>query len=182
MKNNPKPKQPIPDSTKLVFLIGMPGVGKTFWGEQIAQKLELPFVDLDIFVATEENASISALFATYGEKGFREREQTQLKKLIKKTTSAAIIACGGGTPCYGDNMQLLKNAGTVIYLQAHVPLLLEHLSRSNEARPLLNNRGDLGAYLSDLLKKREPFYTQANHILQTKDISLATFTKIISHA
>ena len=181
MNENPNSKPLVPDSGKLVFLVGMPGAGKTYWGEQVAHKLGFAFVDLDAAIVSAESASISALFATYGEGGFREREQTQLKRLIKDTRYNTIIACGGGTPCYANNMQLIKNAGIVIYLQSDIQLLLAHLSQNKEVRPLLNNRGDLGIYLSGLLKKREPFYGQAHHILQTKDISVATFAKIIPH-
>jgi shikimate kinase len=166
---------------KNIFLVGMPAVGKTYWGEKIAAELKLPFIDLDVFVADQEKASVSALFAMYGEKGFREREEKYLKKIIKTTEPVTIIACGGGTPCFGDNMKLMKDAGVVIYLQANTALLLQHLEAETEARPLLNNRGDLGTYLADMLEKRRSFYEQAHHILQMGDISRATFEQIISH-
>ncbi len=166
---------------KNIFLIGMPAVGKTYWGEKIAAAYKFPFFDLDVFIAEQEKASVSALFATYGEKGFREREEKQLKKIIKTAVPITIIACGGGTPCFGDNMKLMKDAGTVIYLHADTALLLKHLETATEARPLLNNRGDLGTYLNDLLEKRRHFYEQAHHILQMGDISLTNFAKIIDH-
>ena len=181
MKNNPVPEFRGAHSAKLVFLVGMPGAGKTYWGEKIAAARKVPFVDLDIFIAEQENASIPALFAMYGENGFREREQRHLKKAIGAAKYDIVVACGGGTPCFGDNMKIMLDAGTVIYLESDVALLLKHLKESTEVRPLLNNRGELGAYLEDLLKKRARFYEQANYILQVKDISLATFAKIISH-
>ncbi len=182
---DPNPKsaaETAPARIKLLFLVGMPGVGKTYWGNEVAHELGLNFVDLDNFIAAGENASIPALFATYGEKGFREREQAQLKKLIKSLSTNTIVACGGGTPCYSNNMAIIKDAGTAIYLKADIPTLLDQLSRSSEARPLLKNRGNLGTYLASLLETRKVFYNQANHILQTKDISVATFAKIISNA
>ena len=169
-----------PNTVKLIFLIGMPAVGKTYWGNKIALEYKMPFIDLDVFIAEQEKASISALFAMYGENGFREREQKYLKKIIT-TFTATIVACGGGTPCFGDNMELMKQAGTVIFLQADIPGLLDNLKNSDELRPLLNNRGDMSVYLQDLLDKRKKFYEQAHHIFQTKDISLTTFAKIISH-
>ena len=174
-------KSTITKSTSNIFLVGMPAVGKTYWGEKIAAAYNLPFVDLDVFIAEQEQASVSALFATYGEKGFREREEKHLKKMIKTAVPVTIIACGGGTPCFGDNMKLMKEAGTVIYLQADTALLLKHLETATEARPLLNNRGDLGTYLADMLEKRRSFYEQAHFILQTTDISLSTFEQIINH-
>ncbi len=164
-----------------IFLIGMPAVGKTYWGEKIAARYKLPFIDLDVFIAEQEKASISALFATYGEKGFREREEKYLKKVIKTAVPGTIIACGGGAPCFADNINLMKGAGAVIYLQAETALLLKHLENATETRPLLNNRGDLGVYLADMLEKRKSFYEQAHHILQMADISISTFEQIISH-
>ena len=165
---------------KLIFLTGMPAAGKTYWGNKIAQQYQLQFTDLDVFIAEKEAASIQALFAMYGENGFREREHMYLKQIIHKTKEDTIIACGGGTPCFNDNMGLMKKAGIVIYLQADVAYLLQHLKESEEVRPLLNNRGDLSVYLAEMLKKRKGIYEQANYILPTKDISLTTFDEIIS--
>ncbi len=169
------------DAVKLIFLIGMPAVGKTYWGNKIADEYKLPFIDLDVFIAEQEKASIAALFAMYGENGFREREQKYLKKVITTTGELTIISCGGGTPSYADNMELMKQSGVVIYLQSHIAWLLENIKKSNEIRPLLNNRGDLAVYLKEMLDKRKKFYDQAHHILQTQDISLTTFAKIIDH-
>jgi len=168
------------DAAKLIFLVGMPAAGKTYWGNKIALEYKMPFTDLDVFIAEQERASISALFAMYGENGFREREQKYLKKIIA-TFTATIVACGGGTPCYSDNIELMKQAGTVIYLQVDVPGLLNNLKKSDEVRPLLNNRGDMSVYLQDMLDKRKKFYEQAHHIFQAKGISLSTFGKILSH-
>jgi len=168
------------NSPKLIFLVGMPGAGKTFWGEKIKSEYALEFIDLDVYVAQMERASISALFAQYGENGFREREHKQFRKLVANITVDTVIACGGGTPCFHENMQLMKDAGRVIYLQADVPDLLNNINNSGEIRPLLKGRADVGAYLDDLLQKRKRFYEQAHHILQTKNISLITFDEIIN--
>ncbi len=166
--------------SKLIFLVGMPAAGKTYWGEKIAHKYKLQFLDLDRYVATQERASIPALFAQYGEKGFRERENKHLARFIETVAEDTIIASGGGTPCFLENMQLMKNAGTVIFLDTEMPALLQRITDDTEVRPLLNKRADLGGYLKDLLGKRKPFYEHAHHILHTKDISLTTFDQIIS--
>ncbi len=180
MKATPEPQQLNADSPKLIFFIGMPAAGKTFWGEKIAAAHHILFIDLDLFVAEQEKASIPALFAQYGENGFREREHKHLKKLIDSIATDAVVACGGGTPCFNENMELMKSAGTVIYLNADIPYLVHNISNSEEIRPLLKGRGDMSIYLEGLLKKRKHFYEQAHHILQTKDISLITFDEIIS--
>ena len=169
----------MPDA-KIIFLIGMPAVGKSFWGDRIAQAYSLQFTDLDLSISQEEQASIAALFAKYGETGFREREQKYLKKIIRNVTADTVVSCGGGTPGYADNMQIMKAAGTVIYLMADTRYLLNNLKNSNEIRPLLNGRGDMSIYLNDLLQKRKNIYEQAHHILHAEDISLITFDKIIT--
>lgn len=165
--------------SKLIFLIGMPAAGKTYWGKQVAEGYGLQFIDLDAFVAEQEQASVAALFAMYGEAGFRERERKCLEKVIKGAGGNTIISCGGGTPCFADNMKLMKNAGTVVYIEAGVPLLLDRLKDSDEVRPLLRGRADLAAYLQELLDKRKLFYEQAHFILQSANISLTTFAEII---
>ena len=166
---------------QLVFVVGMPAVGKTYWGKRMAKEFNRPFADLDVFIGEQEQASVPALFAMYGEGGFREREEKYLKQLIQEAEAGTIIGCGGGTPCYKDNMQVMKNAGTVVYLQADTAILLEHLAASDEVRPLLNNRGDAGVYLEGLLQKRKSYYEQSHFILQIADISRSTFAKILTH-
>jgi shikimate kinase len=168
------------DHAKLIFLVGMPAAGKTYWGDKIAAAHKFHFIDLDLFIAEQEKASISALFAKYGENGFREREHKHLKKLIDTAITGTVIACGGGTPCFHDNMQIMKSAGTVLYIRAEIPVLVEHLNESTEVRPLLNNRGDLPVYLEGMLHKRKGFYEQAHFILDTKTISIANFDEILS--
>ena len=79
---------------KRFFLIGMPAAGKTYWAVKLADKYALQFIDLDTFIVEQAKASISALFATYGENGFRERETKYLSKAIKMSTENTIIACG----------------------------------------------------------------------------------------
>jgi shikimate kinase len=150
----------------ILFLIGMPAVGKTYWGNKIARQYNLPFIDLDTFIEEQERMSIIDLFAVHGEKGFREKEHSYLGRIIAHNTRPLILAAGGGTPCFYDNMAQLKNAGTVVYLRADISYLL-------------NGRPDIGLYLEEMLKTREPVYGQAHYILDVKNISLVTFDKII---
>ena len=168
----------MPENT-MIFLTGMPAAGKTYWGLEIARAHGLLFVDLDYFIIKEEQASMQALFAQYGEAGFRERETKHLKTVIANAATKTVVACGGGTPCFGDNMQLMKAAGTVVYLEADVPTLMFNLDTSDDVRPMLQNRGNLALYLENLMRQRKSFYEQAHHILQTKNITLTTFDKII---
>ena len=162
-----------------IFLIGMPASGKTYWGQEISRKYQLTFSDLDNYVSTHEQASIPALFAQYGERGFREREEVGLKSLIATTIRNTIIATGGGTPCYSNNMQLMLDTGVVIYLEADISYLLENLKKTEDNRPMLNGRKNLSEYLTGLMDARVSTYKKAHYILRTKDISLANFDEII---
>jgi shikimate kinase len=172
-------EQSLPNSGKIIFLIGMPGVGKTTGGNKMAIRHGLSFVDLDTMIEQGEGKTIAELFEQDGESGFRKLERSYLEDIIKVTTTDTIIACGGGTPCFYDNMQVMKDAGTVIYLQADIPYLLNSLIETTAARPLLNNLDDLAAYLAHTLQQRKAIYEQAHHILRIEDISLATFDEII---
>ena len=164
----------------VIFLIGMPGAGKTHWGRIVAKEYDWQFTDLDKYISEQEKASIPALFASYGENGFRERESKCLARLISGIKEPMIVACGGGTPCFAGNMQLMQEAGIVVYLESGIGTLLQNLEQSEEVRPLLKGRGDMAEYLKKMLKQREKYYQQANYILDTKFISLITFEEIVS--
>ncbi len=169
---------PNPANTRL-FLVGMPGAGKSYWGNHLALALNWHFIDLDNYISLQEKASISALFASYGEKGFREREQKYLSEILKVAELPLVIACGGGTPCFFNNMELMKNNGIVVYLDLSIDELLERLNSSTEVRPMLKGRGDIATYITKMLKERKVFYEQAHHILHSQFISITTFEKII---
>jgi shikimate kinase len=173
------PSHQIPNPTKLVFLIGMPGVGKTYWGEKLASQYRLDFIDLDAYISSKENQSIPALFEKYGEPGFRKLETEHLHTIITSVKNCTIVACGGGTPCFNNNMETMKTTGIVTYLEGDIPVLLENLKQDGTERPLLKGNGIEGI-LAGLQAGRTPFYRQAHYILPAKSISLSTFEKIIA--
>jgi shikimate kinase len=168
-------------SNKLIFLIGMPGVGKSYWGGNLAHHLKVPFADLDAVIRTEQHKTIGEIFKEVGEDGFRKIEQATLRSTIDSLPDGGIISCGGGTPCFFDNMQQMKAAGVVIYMAADAQYLSQNLERSTDYRPLLYKENALQQQLGELLSVRESFYKQAHHILLVKDISLATFDKILNY-
>jgi shikimate kinase len=164
---------------RIIFLIGMPGAGKTYWGGQIAAAYGLDFVDLDKYTSEQEKASVQAIFASYGEAGFREREHKCLVRLIRHLTAGTVVACGGGTPVYQHNMQLMLNSGVVVYLKARTDLLVRRLKNSDEVRPLLRGKPDVGAYLDALMEVRGSIYERASYILDANSISVVTFAEIV---
>ena len=164
----------------MVFLIGMPGVGKTYWGKRLAEHLGVDFIDLDTYIEKKEKAPIATLFEIDGEEGFRDKEQQYLQRIILTAADDAVVACGGGTPCFYNNMDSMLANGTVIYLQANITYLTNNLDKENGRRPLLAN-GNLEPKLKGLLQKREEDYLRAPYILQTENISLTTFDKILNN-
>lgn len=100
----------------LYFLIGFMGAGKTTLGKRLARQAALPFIDLDVYIETNSGKSISALFAAIGETAFRALEREALERLTAThEAQSAIISCGGGTPCFNDNMAWMNDHGTTIY-------------------------------------------------------------------
>lgn len=164
----------------LIFLIGMPGAGKSYWGRLVAQRFQLPYTDLDRYITDRERLPVPELFAQFGEIGFRERERKYLLQLINKARPQSIIACGGGTPCYLNNMELMRQSGVTIYIKAEVATLLENMQCSIVLRPLLRDREDKPAFLAALLAERRKYYEQAQYILPVENISMATFEQILS--
>src|SRR5688572_14636881 len=95
-----------------IFLIGFMGAGKTYWGKQLAEHWDLPYYDLDEVIVAEEEMAVSDIFSTKGEDYFRERESAILRGLVKQ--ERFLISCGGGTPCFQDNMDFMNENGTTI--------------------------------------------------------------------
>ncbi len=140
----------------------------------------MPATDLDKYIVHKEQSGIAELFTKHGEAWFRQREHEYLKSLVSEAKPGTVIACGGGTPCYMGNMQLMNDAGVTVYLEASTAHLLKNMRFTLEMRPLLRDREDINAFLESLLEQRLPFYRQAQYILQTEYISLANFDQIIA--
>ncbi len=164
----------------LLFLTGYMGSGKSTLGEKLASKLNYGFIDLDKFIESEYHQTIPQIFATKGESEFRAMEHNSLKKIIEKDN--VIIACGGGTPCYYNNMELMNNNGITVYIKMSVDTLISRLLLAKEKRPLIENKTEpeLRAFVSRQLEKREDFYHQAQYTVKGKDLNvdeLASFVK-----
>lgn len=165
----------------MIFLIGMPGTGKTYWAKKIADAYDHELIDMDAYITKKEKTEIATLFEIEGEEGFRKMENMYLERIIAAAADNTVVACGGGTPCFYKNMQMMLDAGQVVYLQSTTEQLVNNLKNDTTVRPLLKNKTNLAAYLDKLLEERKEDYELAQHILQTEDISLTTFEKIIAH-
>jgi len=162
-----------------LFLIGMMGTGKTYWCKKLAKKLKVGGYDLDFLIESNEERSIAEIFAESGEVYFRRTESKMLHWFKEK--KAFVLATGGGTPCYHENMQWMNEQGITIWIDESVDTLLQRLKPEKEHRPLIKDLSDeeLKQFLTEKLVQRYPFYHQATYHLKGDAISDAGFAKII---
>ncbi|HXS36312.1 MAG TPA: shikimate kinase [Flavipsychrobacter sp.] len=165
----------------LIFFIGMPGSGKSHWAKKVAAHYQLSSIDLDEYLQQHERMNIGDIFIKQGEEEFRRKENKALISIVENNRhNDAIISCGGGTPYFSNNMDILKRSGHTVYLKGNVNTLLHRLQNEIYHRPLLQKQQDLPKYLEEQLSLRRHVYEQADYILQIEDISLTNFDKIIS--
>jgi Shikimate kinase len=162
------------------------GSGKTTIGKLLAKKLNLPFIDLDLFIENRYRKSVGEIFIEKGEADFREIERKALHEVSQFEN--LIISTGGGTPCFFDNMTIMNEAGTSIYLKVGIEELAKRLSGCKEKRPLIKDKSpeELKEFISINLEKREIFYNQASYIynaeqLMTKEDVSSIVEHLISH-
>jgi shikimate kinase len=157
-----------------IFLVGYMGSGKSTVGRKIATRLQHEFADLDNYIEGKSGIAIPEIFDQLGEEKFRELERDALQDLIKRPKY--VISTGGGTPCFFDNMDLMKQNGITIYLKLTTPQLFQRLHRHPENRPLLKGKSDeeLKAYIEKNLAIRESYYNKAHFIMDgfTPDVDM----------
>ena len=150
---------------KRIILVGYMGSGKTTVGKALSKETGMMFYDLDWYIESRMRKSVSQIFAEKGEEGFRKIEYNMLHEVAE--FEDVIISCGGGTPCFFDNIDYLNQQGEVVYLKASPETLYKHLLMAKIERPLLKDKSadELIAYITEHLKQREPFYEKARHML-----------------
>ncbi len=155
-----------------IILVGFPGCGKSSVGKKLAAKLGYGFVDLDEAFEEEYRISIPGFFQKYNEPAFRSCERKVL--LDKLQLDNVVISSGGGTPCFSDNMQLMKDSGTVVYIKMAPASLFDRLSHAKRMRPLVQNKTpeELRAYIDTTLPLREPIYQQAHLTVKGESIDI----------
>lgn len=152
---------PSVSATNNIYLVGMPGAGKTTVGRQLARRLHRAFVDADLEIEERTGVRIPLIFDIEGEQGFRDRETRVIADLA--TQCGLVVATGGGVILRPENRAALKRGGKVIYLQA-VPRLLYERTRLDPNRPLLQV-ADPMKKLEDLFTVRDPFYREVADIV-----------------
>ena len=155
-----------------IYLVGYMYCGKSTYGRRLAAERGMDFLDLDRAFEERYHYTVPRFFATFGEEAFRRLEG----QLLRSTADLdnVVIATGGGTPCYGDNMDFILAHGTAVYLRMTVDQLVERALRSRNPRPLMQgiDRDGMHAKIETQLKEREPFYRKAPIILDGTNPSL----------
>lgn len=161
---------------KCIILIGYMCVGKTTVGKALGKALGRTFYDLDWYIEERFHKRVPRIFEEEGEERFRDLERRMLHEVAEFEN--IILSCGGGTPCFFDNMSYMNSIAETCYLKASPETLCSHIAISKGERPLLKGKSpeELHTYITQQLEIRSPYYEQAHHII---DINvLDSFDKI----
>jgi shikimate kinase len=158
--------------TQTVFLVGMPGSGKTTIGKKLAAKLEVPHLDLDAEIERKADAGIPEIFSTLGEAYFRQVEANTLRDL--DLSECPVVSTGGGTPCFHENMDWMLQTGRVVYVKMPVKALHQRLMAKPHERPMFGGKTakEQLQILEQLLQEREPFYLRSNHVISGLSVDI----------
>ncbi len=158
---------------KLV-LVGYMGSGKTYISKLLSEKREILRVDLDQYIERKEGLTVSEIFSIKGVVVFRQLERKYLLELLEKPENM-ILSVGGGTPCFGDNMEVMNKLSCTVYLKTPLDTLYNRLKYEKEKRPLIArvDDGNLKEFIAKHLFERQPFYERSSYTIDTsKDISV----------
>lgn len=155
----------------LVYLVGYMGCGKSTIGRKLARRMEMDFIDMDSEITRVTGKTVGEVFAELGEDGFRLLEKDVLKDISGKED--AIVATGGGAPCFFDNMDVMNRSGLTIYFKMGPEKLAARLEYCKDKRPLIRDKSqeELVGFIAANLEKREPFYMRAKLIIDGDKVS-----------
>jgi shikimate kinase len=165
----------------LIYLVGYMASGKSNFGRMLAEKLDYGFLDLDELFEERFRISVSDFFEKYDEKVFRNIERSLLLETVDHEN--VVVSTGGGTPCFFDNMEVIKLAGTSIYLRWEIPALVSRLRMLKRKRPLLKEipAAGLERKVTAHLAQREYYYNQADLIVPCKDFNAENLLLFVRH-
>lgn len=163
-----------------IILVGYMCVGKTTIGRNLAQQLGCTFYDLDWYIEERFHTKIPEIFARDGEAHFRDLERRMLHEVAEFEDT--VVACGGGTPCFFDNMDYMNSRAATVYLRATADTILQHISVSRGHRPLLDGKtpAELDNFVRGQLETREPYYMKAKYIQEISPLNNAAKINEIS--
>ncbi len=164
-----------------LFIIGLPGSGKSTLGKELAPQLSLPFLDLDTIIEQTARQPIRTIFAQQGEEVFQQQERDTLQQTIAQH-AAFVLATGGGAPCFFDNLARMNQSGTTIFLDVPVETIVQRMQGAQITdRPLLQelDQARLVQEYTAKFEKRLPIYRQA-HITIDQNTSSEDLIKLLS--
>lgn len=163
-----------------IFLLGFMGSGKSHWGRLWAAAHNFNFIDLDEELEKQEQKTVAAIFETRGEDYFRQKETILLRSLTAQSNS--IVSCGGGTPCFFDNMAWMNKNGLTIFLEATTQFILKNIKNEKDKRPLIKDKDDAEIifFIEQKLKERQPYYSKAKIIFPAEDLNIDSIKKVIN--
>lgn len=166
-----------------IFLIGFMGSGKTYWGRLLSEKLGIRFFDLDEQIVADAERPIVEIFESQGEEQFRQREKEVLN-IITESHDSFIMACGGGAPCYFNNIEYMNNNGTTVWINTPLDILYQRLISEKEKRPLIKSLTDeqLRGFIAKKFSDRKIYYGQAGIIINDEPVHLDNLIERIFHA
>ena len=162
-----------------IFLIGMMGSGKSYCSKLLAEKLKTRVYDLDFLIESNEEKTIAEMFEDDGEEYFRKKESEILRWFNEKKD--CVVATGGGTPCFNNNIEWMNDNGITIWLNESIDVLVQRLKPEKEHRPLIKDLTDeeLGSFLSKKLEERKPYYSQATYIFEFSSMKIKDLIKLL---
>jgi shikimate kinase len=166
-----------------IFLIGFMGSGKTHWGRLLSQKLSFPFFDLDVQIESHEGKSIPEIFSQSGEEHFRLTEKDALH-IITESHDSFVMATGGGSPCYFNNIEYMNRSGITVWLNAPFDILFQRLMKEKDSRPLLKGltENQVKGFIAKKFADRKIFYEQAEIVINEETLDLETLIEKVFHA
>ncbi len=166
-----------------IYLIGFMGVGKSHWGKILSEKLKLRFFDLDQQIQQYTDRTIVDIFATEGEEDVREVEKECLQS-ISNAHSQFVMSCGGGTPCYFNNIDFMKSQGVVVWLDSSLETIFTRLKAEKAKRPLIRelNDSELREFILRKIADRKIYYEQSRLRVEEDLIDTDSLIKAILHA
>ncbi|MFI3288218.1 MAG: shikimate kinase [Rikenellaceae bacterium] len=163
-----------------IFIVGFMGSGKSTSGRKIARELHCKFIDLDRYIELEKGASLMDIFRYEGEDIFRGYEREALERICSEYNNV-VVATGGGTPCFNDNMSYLNEMGITVYLRHPSGQLASRLSESYNPRPLIKGMTleELRVYVAEKLSEREVFYNSSTLVVESPSRNISGIVEII---
>lgn len=179
----------------VVFLIGFMGAGKSFYAKGLADLLKVPMVDLDEYIEGKAGLTIGGVFEKFGEQYFRSLESVAIKEVYaellagsseisQNSTILGIVSCGGGTPCFNENMAWMNEHGHTVWINPPEETICARLLQEMATRPLLANlkEEELPNVVHSRLMERKPYYAMAKSSITDPTVSIDQFLKTIENA